>query len=193
MQELRQFSVPKGFRGGHVIKVQLWWAVQATLFKLSPQIAYRWRAALLRLFGAHIGKGVIIRPSVTITYPWKLTLGDYSWVGDDAVLYTLGPISVGANSVISQKSYLCTGSHDYASAHFNITAAPIVIGEKCWLATDVFVAPGVSIGDGTVVGARSSVFTSLQANMICRGSPAVAIRQRVETDVHGLQGQATSA
>ena len=172
MQDLNGFSVPKGFRGGNAIKVQLWWAVQATLFAWSPQVLYRWRAFLLRLFGAKVGKGVVIRPSVKITYPWKLTLGDYSWVGDDAVLYTLGDISIGAN--------LCTGSHDYMGAHFDINATPIVIGEKCWLATDVFVAPGVSIGDGTVVGARSSVFKSLPANVICRGNPAVVTRERVE-------------
>ncbi len=180
MQELRGFSVPKNFRGGHPVKVQLWWAVQKTLFAWSPQILYRWRAFLLRLFGAKIGKGVVIRPSVKITYPWKLTLGDYVWVGDDAVLYTLGEITVGANSVVSQKSYLCTGSHDYQSAHFDIYARPIVIGEKCWLATDVFVAPGVTIGDGAVVGARSSVFSALPGNVICRGNPAKVIRARIE-------------
>ena len=123
-----------------------------------------------------------IRPSVKITYPWKLTLGDYAWVGDDVNLYTLGEITIGAHSVISQKSYLCTGSHDHASQHFTINATPIVIGEKCWLATDVFVAPGVTIGDGTVVGARSSVFKSLPANVVCRGNPAVVIRERVETE-----------
>ena len=162
MQELNGFSVPKGFRGGSGIKVQLWWAVQATLFAWSPQILYRWRAFLLRLFGAKIGKNVVIRPSVKITYPWKLTLGDYAWVGDDAVLYTLGEITIGANSVVSQKCYLCTGSHDFMSPHF--------------------VAPGVSVGDGTVVGARSSVFKSLPANKICRGNPAVVIRERVETE-----------
>ena len=117
-----------------------------------------------------------------ITYPWKLTLGDYAWVGDDVNLYTLGEITIGAHSVISQKSYLCTGSHDHASQHFTINATPIVIGEKCWLATDVFVAPGVTIGDGTVVGARSSVFKSLPANVVCRGNPAVVIRERVETE-----------
>ncbi|MEG1212475.1 MAG: colanic acid biosynthesis acetyltransferase WcaF [Leclercia sp.] len=182
MQELNGFTVPKGFRGASSIKVQLWWAVQATLFAGSPQIAYRWRAFLLRLFGAKIGKNAVIRPSVKITYPWKLTLGDNAWVGDDAVLYTLGDISIGANSVVSQKSYLCTGSHDYMSQHFDIHAQPIVIGDKCWLATDVFVGPGVSIGDGTVIGARSSVFKSLPANKLCRGNPAVVIRERVETE-----------
>ncbi|MCL7708135.1 colanic acid biosynthesis acetyltransferase WcaF, partial [Enterobacter kobei] len=85
-----------------------------------------------------------------------------------------------ANAVVSQKCYLCTGSHDYMSKHFDITAEPIVIGEKAWLATDVFVAPGVTIGAGTVVGARSSVFKTLPANKICRGNPAQIVRDRVE-------------
>lgn len=103
-----------------------------------------------------------------ITYPWKLTLGDYAWVGDEVNLYTLGEITIGAHSVISQKLFMHR-SHDHASQHFTINATPIVIGEKCWLATDVFVAPGVTIGNGTVVGARSSVFKSLPANVVCRG------------------------
>ncbi|MCU6190635.1 colanic acid biosynthesis acetyltransferase WcaF, partial [Enterobacter bugandensis] len=85
MQHLKDFFVPNGFRGVGGIKAPLWWVVQATLFAWSPQILYRWRAFLLRLFGAKIGKNVVIRPSVKITYPWKLTLGDYAWVGDDAV------------------------------------------------------------------------------------------------------------
>lgn len=106
MQDLSGFSVPKGFRGSNAIKVQLWWAVQATLFTWSPQIFYRWRAFLLRLFGAKIGKNVVIRPSVKITYPWKLTLGDYAWVGDEVNLYTLGEITIGAHSVISQKLFM---------------------------------------------------------------------------------------
>ncbi len=147
----------------------------ATLLKCNYGGQYRQRslvaASIVSLAGffitfirSKIGKNVVIRPSVKITYPWKLTLGDYAWVGDDVNLYTLGEITIGAHSVISQKSYLCTGSHDHASQHFTINATPIVIGEKCWLATDVFVAPGVTIGDGTVVGARSSVFKSLPAN-----------------------------
>ena len=177
MQDLSGFSVPKGFRGGNAIKVQLWWAVQATIFAWSPQVLYRWRAFLLRLFGAKIGKNVVIRPSVKITYPWKLTLGDYAWVGDEVNLYTLGEITIGAHSVISQKSYLCTGSHDHASQHFTINATPIVIGEKCWLATDVFVAPGVTIGDGAVVAAGAVVTRDVPAATVVGGVPARPIRR----------------
>lgn len=160
-QRLDRFALPPGFRGRPDWYVQLWWLVQAILFRPSPQVLNAWRRWLLRLFGARIGRGVIIRPSARVTYPWKLSIGDHAWVGDDVELYTLGEIRIGAHAVVSQRSYLCTGSHDYMRESFDIYAEPIVIGEQAWLAADVFVAPGVEIGMGTVVGARSSVFKSL--------------------------------
>ena len=179
VQNLNLYKTPKGFRGRSAITVQLWWIVQATLFGLSPQFLYGWRRFLLRSFGAKIGKKVIVRPTARITYPWKLTIGDYSWIGDDVVLYSLGEIEVGENSVISQRSYLCTGSHDYTSENFEIHAEKITIGSRCWLATDVYVAPSVSIGDLTVVGARSGVFNDLPEGKICIGSPAKPIKDRL--------------
>jgi len=178
VQELDKFRVPDNFRGRPGWVVQLWWIVQSTLFRCSPQILYGWRRWLLRMFGARIGHGVIVRPTAQITYPWKLAIGDYAWIGDDVVLYTLGEIEVGAHAVVSQRSYLCTGSHDYARPTFDIYAKPIRIGEQAWLATDVFVAPGVQVGAGTVVGARSSIFNSLPAGVIARGTPAQVVGRR---------------
>lgn len=178
MQDLSKFKLPNNFRGRSGFVVQLWWLVDFFLFRLSPQFMYGWRRYLLKLFGAKIGKGVIIRPSVTITYPWKVTIGDYSWIGDDAVLYSLGEIEIGKNAIISQKSYLCTGSHDYDKLDFPIWAKKITIEDECWLATDVYVSPGVTIGKATVVGARSSVFKDLPAGKICLGSPAKVIKDR---------------
>ena len=179
MQKLSTFKLPKDFRGRSSIIVQLWWFVDFFFFKLSPQVMYGWRRFLLRLFGAKIGKGVIIRPTVTITYPWKVTIGDFSWVGDDVVLYSLGEIEIGSNVVISQKSYLCTGSHYYDRENFDIYAKEIKIENECWLATDVYVAPGVTIGKGTVVGARSSVFKDLPSGKVCIGSPAKSMKNRI--------------
>ena len=124
-QNLDQYKTPKGFRGRSAFIVQLWRVVYAVFFKHSPQFLYGWRRFILRCFGAQVGKNVIIRPSAQITYPWKLNLGDHCWIGDEVVLYTLGPITIGANAVISQRSYLCTGSHDYRSPHFDIYAKPI--------------------------------------------------------------------
>jgi putative colanic acid biosynthesis acetyltransferase WcaF len=182
VQSLSTFHIPRNFRGKNALTVQLWWLIQSTLFSLSPQFMYKWRSFLLRLFGAKIGKKVIIRPTVKITYPWKLSIGDYSWIGDDVNLYTLGEIEIGNNSVISQKSYLCAASHDYDKPDFPIWAKKITIEDECWLATDVYVAPGITIGRGTVVGARSSVFKDLPPGMVCIGSPAKPIKERVMTE-----------
>jgi putative colanic acid biosynthesis acetyltransferase WcaF len=179
MQELNKFKLPKNFRGRHAFVVQLWWLVQFLIFKNSPQLLYGFRRAILRIFGAKIGKKVIIRPSVRITYPWKVSIGDYSWIGDDVVLYSLGEIEIGKNVVISQKSYLCAASHDYLKQDFPIFAKKITIKDMCWLATDVFVAPGITINKGTVVGSRSSVYKDLPANKVCIGNPAKIIRERL--------------
>ena len=171
--------LPKGFRGRNAFAVQLWWIVQGTFFRCSPQFMYGFRRFILKLFGAKIGKDVIIRPTVRITYPWKVSIGDFSWIGDDVVLYSLGEIEIGNNVVISQKTYLCTGSHDYSKITFPIFAEKIIIKDECWLATDVFVAPGITIEKGTVIGSRSSVYKNIPANKVCVGNPAKIIRERV--------------
>lgn len=178
MQRLDQFLLPKGFRGRPGWYVQLWWCVQASLFRFSPQFAYGFRRWLLRCFGATVGDRVIIRPTATITYPWKVSIGDHAWVGDDVVLYSLGEISIGKNAVVSQRSYLCAGDHDYTQPDFPIRARPIRIDDQAWLAADVFVAPGVTVGRGSVVGARSSVFSDLPPEMVCMGSPARPVKPR---------------
>ncbi len=178
-QNLKAFELPKNFRGRSSAYVQLWWIVQALLFKTSPQFMYGWRRFLLRAFGAKIGKKVIVRPTVHTQFPWKLSIGDYSWVGDHVALYSLGNIQIGKNAVVSQGSYLCAGSHDYQIDTFPIFALPVTIEDECWLATDVFIGPGVTIGKGTVVGARSSVFKSLPPDKVCAGTPAKVIRNRI--------------
>jgi putative colanic acid biosynthesis acetyltransferase WcaF len=174
-----QFRVPPGFRGRSAVYTQLWWIVQSTLFGMSPQVFYGWRRTLLRLFGARIGKGVILRPSVRVTYPWKLKVGNFCHIGDEVVLYTLGEIEIGDCVVISQRSYICTGSHDYTSPTFDIYAKKIVIESEAWVATDVFVAPGVHIAAGAVVGARSSVFGDVPSGEIYVGTPARFVGKRI--------------
>lgn len=178
MQQLEKFVLPKGFRGRPGWYVQLWWLTQSLLLHTSPQFMYGWRRFLLRCFGAKVGKNVIIRSSVTITYPWKTSIGDHSWIGDNVELYSLGEIEIGRNVVISQRSYLCAASHDYDREDFPIWAKKITVEDECWLATDVYVAPGVTIGKDTVVGARSSVFKCLPAGKLCVGSPAVILKDR---------------
>lgn len=165
-------------RGRSAFIVQLWWIIQSTLFSLSPQFAYNWRNFLLKIFGAKIGKNVLIRPTVRITYPWKLTIGDNSMIGDFVELYNLAEITIENDVVISQKSYICTGSHDLNKITFDLKVKPIYIKEQAWIAADVFIAQGVTIGRGTVIGIRSTVFKDMPDSMICYGNPAIAVRQR---------------
>lgn len=151
--------------------ILLWWLVQAIAFPLSPQPFYGIRRSLLRLFGAKIGRGVLIRPTARFTYPWKIAIGDYSWIGDDVVLYSLDRIEIGKHCIISQKSYLCTGSHDIKDPAFGLKTAPITMGNGAWVATDCFIGPGVKIGANAVIGARSSVFKDMPPGQVCLGSP----------------------
>lgn len=178
-QKLSRFKLPKGFRGRSSVIVQLWWLTQSTFFAMSPQFMFGWRVFLLRLFGATIGNDVLIRPSVRVTYPWKVKLGDRVWIGDNAELYSLGDIEIGDDVVISQKVYLCSATHDYQKPSFDIIDKKITIEDQSWLATDVFVAPGVTISRGALIGARSSVFNDMPAGMICMGCPARPVKSRL--------------
>lgn len=187
-QDINKFKVPNYFRGKRIFIVQLWWLVELFLFRPSPQFLYCWRNFLLRVFGAKIGEKVLIRPTVRTTYPWKLSIGDYTWIGDDVVLYSLGEINIGSNVVVSQKSYLCTGSHDYQKPTFDIYAQPITIEDEVWVASDVFLSPGVTIGKGAVVGVRSTVLHDLPAGMICFGNPAKPVKPRIMKDEEVIEG-----
>ena len=160
-------------RGRAAVTVLVWWLVQAIAFPLSLHNFNDFRCWLLRLFGAKIGKGVVIRPSSRFIYPWKVEIGDYSWVGDDVVFYSIERIIIGAHCVISQKSYLCTGSHDLRDRSFALITAPVKIGNGAWIATDCFVAPGVCIGANSVIGARSSVMKSIPARQVAWGTPCI--------------------
>ncbi len=169
--DLRRYDQSHFDRGRPGWYILLWWFVQAVCFPLIPHSLNGPRSGLLRLFGATVGRGVIIRPTARFTYPWKVTIGDYSWVGDDVVFYSLDRIQVGSHCVISQETYLCTGSHDAHDPTFRLITAPIAIGNGTWIAADCFIGPNVRIGANSLVGARSSVFTDLPANYVCWGTP----------------------
>ncbi|VEP11279.1 putative glycose-acyl transferase [Hyella patelloides LEGE 07179] len=176
--DLRKYDQSNFDRGRSNGLIILWWLVQAIAFPLSIHNFNGFRCWILRLFGAKIGRGVVIRPTARFTYPWKVTIGDYSWVGDDVVFYSLDEIIIGSHVVISQESYLCTGSHDIHKQTFPLTTAPIKIGNGVWVATDCFVAPGVTIGANAVIGARSSVFRNIPAQQVAWGTPCKAYYQR---------------
>jgi putative colanic acid biosynthesis acetyltransferase WcaF len=169
--DLSQYNQSWFDRGRPGWYVLLWWLVQAITFPLTPHSAHAPRVALLRLFGAAIGKGVMIRPTARFTYPWKIRIGDYSWIGDDVVLYSLDQIHIGEHCVISQKNYLCTGSHDIHDPTFRLKTAAIAIGNGAWIAADCFICPGVQIGANSVIGARSNVISDMPNQQVCWGNP----------------------
>lgn len=179
VQDLRRFRMPADFRGRSAFQVQLWWIVQALLFHPSPQFMFGWRRWLLRLFGARIGQGVLIRPSVRITYPWRLEIGDNAWIGDFAELYTLDRITIGEDAVVSQFTKLVTGTHDFEKPTFDMSTKPIVIEKQAWVSANCFVAPGVTIRRGAVVLACSLVLKDVPELMVVAGQPAVVKRHRL--------------
>jgi putative colanic acid biosynthesis acetyltransferase WcaF len=170
--DLSKFHLQENSRGRSILIVQLWRLFDSLFFNTSPQFMYGFRRFLLRLFGAKIGKDVLIRSTAKILYPWNISIGDYSWIGEDVILYSIGFISIGSNSVISQKSHICAGSHDYSDPYFTQTSIGIMIDSEVWIASDVFIADGVSIGKKSIIGARSSVFRDIPEFTISFGYPA---------------------
>lgn len=158
--------------------IVLWWLVQGVVFPLTLHAHHAPRRWLLRRFGARVGPGVVIRPSVRVTYPWKVAIGGHSWLGDGVTLYSLERIAIGCHCVISQNSYLCTGSHDPGDPAFGLQVAPVVVENGAWVATDCFVGPGVTIGANAVIGTRSGVFRSQPGGYVCWGTPCQPQRLR---------------
>jgi putative colanic acid biosynthesis acetyltransferase WcaF len=156
----------------------VWEIVWLLLYRPTPRLFHPWRCMLLRLFGAKLGKAVHPYPSSRVWAPWNLEMGDHACLSEGVDCYCVAKISIGAHSTISQYSFLCTASHDHSKAFMPLVAAPITIGERVWITADVFVGPGVTIGDGAVVTARSSVFSDLSPWMVARGNPAIAVKAR---------------
>lgn len=162
-----------------------WGLVWHVFFRPSPRITHGWRCALLRLFGARLGRDVHVYPSARVWAPWNLEMGDGACLADDVDCYSVAPVTVGARTTVSQYSYLCTASHDHTRRDMPLVTSPIVLGEDVWITADVFVGPGVTIGDGAVVLARSSVVRDLPAWMVCVGTPARPLRRREIDDARG--------
>ena len=162
------------------IKRGFWTYFLEPLVRWLPKRVSPWRSSAMRLMGATIGQHCLILPGVKVLMPWNLHLADRVAIGEHVNIYNFSPVTIGRMTIVSQYSYLCTGSHDYTLSDMPLTYAPITIGEQCWVAAGVFVAPGVSIPDGVVVGARSVVTKSLPtAWAVYAGNPCRFIKKRV--------------
>lgn len=166
--------------GASFVKQILWWFFGAPICRCSLLPSSRVRSFLLRLFGAKIGADVVIKPGVRVKYPWNLSVGDHSWIGEGVWLDNLAPIAIGANSCISQDAYLCTGSHNWSEASFDLIVKPIEIGEQVWIAARSAVGPGVHVAEGVVLTLGSVAVTDLAPWGIYQGNPAQRLKDRRE-------------
>lgn len=157
---------------------RLLWAFGRILFRLVPRPLYGPRRFILKLFGAKIGKQVNISNSATIYFPWNLEIGDWSAIGEHAYIYNLGPIKIGERATISQRAHLCAGSHDYRDPAMPLVTPPISVEGEAWVCADAFVGPGVTIGEGAVVGARAVAMISVAPWTVVSGNPAEFVKKR---------------
>lgn len=170
----REASFSLGNRLGRL----LWGVVWGLFFRPSPRVMHGWRRGLLRVFGGKIGCGAHIYPGARIWAPWNVEIGEESGVADGATLYSQGRIVLGRRCVVSQEAYLCAGTHNYEKAGFPLETAPIIAGDHVWIAARAFVHPGVTLGEGCVVGACSVVISDLPAWQVCSGFPARPLKAR---------------
>jgi putative colanic acid biosynthesis acetyltransferase WcaF len=177
--DLSTFSTGGFARGAGTFKEGLWRIVSLVLFQLCPLKLSALKVAVLRWFGASVGKGVVIKPEVKVTFPWKLTLGDHVWLGEECWLLNLAPITIASNACISQRAFLCTGNHDYKSPTFDLITKPIRVEEGAWVGAGAFVGPGVSVGSHAVLTAGSVTTKDLEPYGIYQGNPAVRVKERV--------------
>lgn len=138
-----------------------------------------WRTFILRCFGAKIGEDANVYASVKIWAPWNLEVGDFSSLGPKVDCYNQGRIKIGQHTVVSQKTYLCASTHDFTQSDFPLVLKPLEIKDQVWIAADAFIGPGVTVGEGAVVGARSAVFNDVEEWTVAGGNPAKPIKKRV--------------
>ena len=140
-------------RGASRGRELLWWVVRSCFFAPWLPVPSGVKVALLRWFGARIGQGVVIRSRVNITFPWRFECGDHVWIGDEVLILSLARVTIGSHVCVSQRAFLCTGSHNFSKETFDLITKPIAIGDGCWIAAQAFVPPGAVLPSGTMVKA----------------------------------------
>lgn len=176
--DLSTFSNPRFDRGASKLRESLWLVVSLLLFRLCPFSLSPVKRAVLRAFGARVGDGVVVKPQVKITFPWKLALGNHVWLGEECWLLNLDRITIGSNVCVSQRAFLCTGNHDYRRSTFDLITKPITIEDGAWVGAGSWVGPGVKVGAHAVLAAGSIATKSLEAWGIYSGNPAVFRKKR---------------
>lgn len=167
------------FKPGNKFKIFIWIIISFLIFRTSLPIPSIIKKMILILFGANIGKGVVIKPSVHIKYPWNLNVGNYTWIGENVWIDNLVKVEIGSNCCISQGAYLLTGNHDYKKNTFDLITAEIKIKDGAWVGAKAIVSPGVTLGIQSLLTVGSIANNDLLDNGIYQGNPAVFKKQRV--------------
>ena len=166
-------------RGAPLWKEALWIVVKWLIFQTPLPWPSGLRVSLLRVFGARIGHRVVVRSNVNVTFPWRLTVGDDVWFGDDVVILSLAPVIIESSVCISQRAFLCTGSHAFRSKAFDLLVKPIHVRSGSWIAAQAFIAPGVEIGPDSMVTAGSVVISTVLPRTKVQGNPAQVVQNLV--------------
>ena len=165
---------------GHQVKRLLWGFCWLALARWLPRsLGCGWKRFLLRCFGARLAKSAVVYSSTRIYAPWNLEMGEHSCLADDVDCYNVAPVRIGDNTTVSQKSYLCTASHDITKSNIPLITAPIAIEDQVWIGADAFVGMGVTVHQGAIVGARASVYKDVEAWTVVGGNPAKFIKKRI--------------
>jgi len=176
---LDQFDSKVGFdRGVSKWKEILWYIIKMLFFLSAFPFPSGFKCFLLRLFGAKIGKGVVIKPRVNIHFPWKLYIGDHTWIGEEVFILNFEFIMIESQVCISQRAFLCGGNHDYKNPSMPYRNGTIILEEGSWIGANVFVGPNVKIGSDTVISAASVVTKSVESNGIYHGNPLTFLKNR---------------
>ena len=175
LAECRRVSpVPRSLQ----FKRLFWSIVEVSLYRCSFHTWSGWRIGLLRMFGADVAWDCTIRRTSRVYYPWLLKMGRLSSLGDRAEVYNLGPVAIGQRVTVSQEAYLCAGTHDYRSIAMPLMTVPITIEDDAWICARAFVGPGVTVGEGGIVGACAVVMKDVAAWTIMGGNPATVVKKR---------------
>lgn len=178
--DVRGNQAARKYTPGEMLRRVLWGGGKV-LFRLSPRPCFGWRRLVLRCFGARVGRHVHVYPSTRIYFPWNLSIGDWSAIGEDALVYNLGPVTIGQQATISHRAHLCAGTHDYTRPDLPLLKPPITIGDQAWICADAFVGPGVTVGEGAIVGARAVAVKDVPPWSVVAGNPAREIKKREMT------------
>ena len=163
--------------GNRLFRV-VWGIAWLVLARYTPPPLHGWRRLVLRAFGARVGRGARVYGSVSIWLPRHLELGNNALIGPGVRLYNQGHIRIGAWTVVSQRAHICASSHDIADPHYQLLLRPVVIGDRCWIAAEAFVGPGVTMGDRAVLAARGALFSTAEPDSVYTGNPAYFLKTR---------------